>query len=249
MISAGRVLIMPKGQFDPTVQYEMLDLVSYNGSSYIAKSSTIGNLPTDTTYWQLSAFGAASTSTSANFATLETSALASNPYEVGEYLVDFDGKLCKVTAHIDIGDQIIIGSNVKQTTVEEMVSDANANIENLKANTRSLIPLIEIETMTDLNTVTDVGEYYKKLSGFFVTNAPLGIDSIPTAKFRLTVMNGADSNTKRQTLTTEDNKVYSRSLKSSVWSSWIQSETKLTYDGPTADWDALSHMRRLFIGM
>ena len=49
MISAGRVLLMPRGDYDNTATYEMLDIVSYNGSSYIAKGTTTGNLPTNTT--------------------------------------------------------------------------------------------------------------------------------------------------------------------------------------------------------
>lgn len=49
----GRVRIVPKGAYNANTTYEMLDLVTYNGSSYIALKSTKGNLPTNTTYWQL----------------------------------------------------------------------------------------------------------------------------------------------------------------------------------------------------
>lgn len=55
--SAGRVLIIPKGTYDASATYHMLDLVVYDGSSYIAKQTTTGNLPTNTTYWQLLANG------------------------------------------------------------------------------------------------------------------------------------------------------------------------------------------------
>lgn len=50
--SAGRVLIIPKGEYSATTQYYMLDLVEYNGCGYVAKQATKGNLPTNTTYWQ-----------------------------------------------------------------------------------------------------------------------------------------------------------------------------------------------------
>ena len=51
--SAGRVLMIPKGNYDPTATYTMLDVVSYQGKSYVAKQTTTGNAPTNTTYWQL----------------------------------------------------------------------------------------------------------------------------------------------------------------------------------------------------
>lgn len=51
--SAGRVLMIPKGEYDATATYTMLDVVSYQGKSYVAKQTTTGNAPTNTTYWQL----------------------------------------------------------------------------------------------------------------------------------------------------------------------------------------------------
>lgn len=51
--SAGRVLMIPKGDYDAAETYTMLDVVSYQGKSYVAKQTTTGNAPTNTTYWQL----------------------------------------------------------------------------------------------------------------------------------------------------------------------------------------------------
>lgn len=51
--SAGRVLMIPKGDYDATATYTMLDVVSYQGKSFVAKQTTTGNAPTNTTYWQL----------------------------------------------------------------------------------------------------------------------------------------------------------------------------------------------------
>ena len=50
--SAGRVLLRPLGAYDPTVTYEMLDSVEYEGTSYLCKTTSLGHLPTDTDYWQ-----------------------------------------------------------------------------------------------------------------------------------------------------------------------------------------------------
>ena len=54
MSSAGRILIMPKGDWNKDTTYEMLDLVSNNGGSWIAKKTSIGIEPTEANgeYWQ-----------------------------------------------------------------------------------------------------------------------------------------------------------------------------------------------------
>ena len=54
MTSAGRILIMPKGNYDESVTYEMLDLVNHNGKSWLAKKTSIGIEPSEANseYWQ-----------------------------------------------------------------------------------------------------------------------------------------------------------------------------------------------------
>lgn len=47
MASAGRILILPKGNYDSSVTYEMLDLVFHGGASWVAKKTVVGIEPTD----------------------------------------------------------------------------------------------------------------------------------------------------------------------------------------------------------
>lgn len=51
--SAGRVLIKPKGDWDSTTTYEMLDLVNHNGYAFLAKRTVVGIEPSDEypEYW------------------------------------------------------------------------------------------------------------------------------------------------------------------------------------------------------
>ena len=49
----GKVSPTPKGQYNSSTQYERLDIVTYQGSSYMAKQNTKGNVPTNTTYWAI----------------------------------------------------------------------------------------------------------------------------------------------------------------------------------------------------
>ncbi len=54
MASAGRILIMPKGNYDSNTTYEMLDLVYHNGASWIAKKTVVGVEPSvaNKDHWQ-----------------------------------------------------------------------------------------------------------------------------------------------------------------------------------------------------
>lgn len=54
MASAGRILIMPKGNYDSSTTYEMLDLVKHNGKSWLAKKTSVGVEPRDenSEHWQ-----------------------------------------------------------------------------------------------------------------------------------------------------------------------------------------------------
>lgn len=52
-INLGIVSIKNMGEYDSQTQYEKLNVVTYQGSTYCALQSTEGNLPTNTEYWQL----------------------------------------------------------------------------------------------------------------------------------------------------------------------------------------------------
>lgn len=55
MVNAGRVLIIPRGEYDPLESYNMLDLVTYDNIAYLARKASVGvNPSTDTqnVYWQ-----------------------------------------------------------------------------------------------------------------------------------------------------------------------------------------------------
>lgn len=54
MASAGRILIIPKGNYEANTTYEMLDLVKHNGTSWLAKKTLKGIEPSaaNSEYWQ-----------------------------------------------------------------------------------------------------------------------------------------------------------------------------------------------------
>lgn len=54
-IVAGRVALAPKGEWESSVQYQKLDIVSFNNGSYICRKDNIGKEPIGghNEYWQL----------------------------------------------------------------------------------------------------------------------------------------------------------------------------------------------------
>ena len=54
MADAGRILIIPKGDYDANSTYDKLDLVKYKGTSWLAKKNATGVEPSEANaeYWQ-----------------------------------------------------------------------------------------------------------------------------------------------------------------------------------------------------
>jgi hypothetical protein len=55
--SAGRVLLIFKGDYESATTYKPLDVVVYGVNSYVCLLESTGNVPTNTTYWQTLAKG------------------------------------------------------------------------------------------------------------------------------------------------------------------------------------------------
>ena len=75
MASAGRILIMPKGNYDSGATYEMLDLVFHSGASWLAKKPATGIEPSvaNAEYWMLMCSGTDITTLEQRMAALEAS--------------------------------------------------------------------------------------------------------------------------------------------------------------------------------
>ena len=224
MISAGRVLIMPRGAFDINTQYEMLDLVSYNGSSYLALTTTIGNLPTDTTKWMLSAYGGNAANVAGNFAVIETTDIATVTHNEGTLFIDENSQFMKATQTINIGDTIVSGTNCTPTTVEQLLNEITAYVDGLDSQNRKLYGETEIAAQTDLHSLA-IGEYYKSKTTFYVTNGPDGISNVTSAVFRLTIEAALkDGSTASSplllTLRTPGGKIYTQNFDGSTWGEW-----------------------------
>ena len=125
-VNYGQVAIVPKGAWNAETQYKVNNLVSYDGSSYVAKvQPPVGTLPTDTSYWQVSAAG----TKKATADSLGTVMPDGTTTSVGE-----DGKLSVNTAQQDAlgvvkgSDDITVGEDgtlTVNTTFEQAAELAN----------------------------------------------------------------------------------------------------------------------------
>lgn len=125
-VNYGQVAIVPKGEWNVETQYKVNNLVSYDGSSYVAKvQPPVGTLPTDTSYWQVSAVG----TKKATADSLGTVMPDGTTTSVGE-----DGKLSVNTAQQDAlgvvkgSDDITVGEDgtmTVNTTFEQATELAN----------------------------------------------------------------------------------------------------------------------------
>lgn len=116
-VAYGHVAIVPKGIWNAETQYEVCQLVEYDGSSYVAKAQPpVGTLPTDTSYWQVSAAG----TKKASSGSLGTVMPDGSTTEVNE-----EGKLSAKTAQQDAvgvvkgSDDITVGEDGNLTVNTE----------------------------------------------------------------------------------------------------------------------------------
>lgn len=125
-VNYGQVAIVPKGVWNAETQYKVNNLVEYDGSSYVAKvQPPVGTLPTDTSYWQVSAAG----TKKATHDSLGTVMPDGTTTEIKE-----DGKLSAKTAQQDAlgvvkgSDDITVGEDgtlTVNTTFEQATELAN----------------------------------------------------------------------------------------------------------------------------
>jgi hypothetical protein len=99
--------LVPRGEYDNGTAYSVGDSVSYGNSSYVCISASTGNLPTNTTYWQLLAEGDANyeqSFTSASTVTV-THNLGKKP---AVHIQDSTGDEVEGDVHHDSNNQLTI---------------------------------------------------------------------------------------------------------------------------------------------
>ena len=109
MANAGRVAIVPKGDWSAAAEYKRLDAVAYNNTLYIAKKAVpAGTLPTDTEYWMKCVVGGAG-----SIATTEDAGTVKAGADIG---VDSTGEMILKTDFTEQSDLTeLTGTEDRQT--------------------------------------------------------------------------------------------------------------------------------------
>ncbi len=130
-VSYGHIAIVPKGVWSSETQYEVGHLVEHDGSSYVVKTRPpVGTLPTDESYWQLSAKG--TTVATGNIAGVVKGSDDITVGENGELFVNTTFEQATELANLIAGEAIkeVLGK-VSKTIATTMDLDQNALLKNM----------------------------------------------------------------------------------------------------------------------
>lgn len=126
-INLGIVGIKNMGEYNSQTAYEKLNVVTYEGSTYCALKDTVGNLPTNTDYWQLYAQKGGKGDTG------DTGPQGPTPVKGVDYYTDSD----------------------KQEIEEDLADDIAAEVSSSLGNLTTATPLVasSVSEMTDTTRV------------------------------------------------------------------------------------------------
>lgn len=165
MASAGRVLILPKGIYDSTKEYEMLDLVFHGGTSWVAKKSSVGVVPSDASdeYWFKMCAATDLTEVNNRLSALENQMLSAislddidlsgyaTKSELNNYATKTD--LSNVSASVTSLDEKATWIHNRTTSLETSVSTLQTNMNSIPSK----------DNVNKLNYSGEVKKYYSAL--------------------------------------------------------------------------------------
>lgn len=205
MNDAGRIGFVIKGAYDETTTYDFLDVVYYNGASYVAKKLTTGNVPQESNeYWQVLA--KSDTLTNISDATVDfTIAQTRVNIQNGEDSKTLFGKIKRWFA--DLKDVAFTGSYNSLSDRPESLKNPNAltftgavtGSYDGSAAKSVAIPSIGNGTLTIQKNGTDVQTFTANQSGNVTANITVptnaaGVGAVATAKV-LTTKEQVNANT------------------------------------------------------
>ena len=206
MARAGRILIMPKGNYDANTEYEMLDLVFNGGASWVAKKNVKGIEPTDDTseHWMKMCESMDLTEIIQRIAALESQMLGTislDDIDLSGYATKED--LSTVNLNLDALDGRLDAVEPKVTTLTSDVNMAKNNISNLQ------------------NLVSEMSGGLKISSGSYQGNGTFGADNKNSIAF--------DFVPKIVFITPNDEATYDGTI------TWIHNTTKSTLNATSSN--------------
>ena len=162
MASAGRILIMPKGNYDSSVTYEMLDLVFYDGASWLAKKTVVGIAPSDANaeHWMKMCDSADLTEIYQRIAAIENQMLSTlslddidfTPYALKTELSNYATK-AELNTNYSTLDEKANWIHNRTSSLESAVETINTKVNSIPSQ----------ENINKLNYAGEVKKYYSAL--------------------------------------------------------------------------------------
>ena len=147
MASAGRILIMPKGNYDSNVTYEMLDLVFHGGASWVAKKTVVGIEPTDATteHWMKMCDSVDLTEINNRLTELENRAVV----DLTPYALATD--VATVSGEVDALENVVAG-------LSQTISGLSLSLAEVEENANQPTSKMAIVTYNGSNTYNNAGD-------------------------------------------------------------------------------------------
>lgn len=143
MASAGRILILPKGNYNAEIEYEMLDLVFYDGASWLAKKTIVGITPSEASndYWMKMCDSADLTEVYNRLQALESQMLSTislddidlEAYALKTELTNYATKSDLYTVNLNL-----TGLDGRLDTAEPKLTNLTTDVSNLKTSVSAL---------------------------------------------------------------------------------------------------------------
>ena len=146
-MTAGRILIMPRGDYDVSTTYEMLDLVNYNKATWICKREAVGIEPSDinSAYWfRILGVGILNSAVIANNLTTTAEGMVLDARQ-GKTLMDaitsanaksasIESSLNETKTALNETKTSLAGTASKVATAETTIASLNTSVSKLQGN-------------------------------------------------------------------------------------------------------------------
>ena len=170
MASAGRILIIPKGNYNAETKYEKLDLVFHSGASWLAKKDAVGIEPSDANaeYWFKMCEG-------------------SNTTELEQRIAAIENQLLSV-ANLDDIDLSAYATKAEVNAVSDAVDTLEINVDELGETVEGLSSEVDgFKTLLQNSDVSSCKVQILSYVGKGILGAPANCCSV-TADFPVKVL-------------------------------------------------------------
>jgi len=155
-VNLGAIKFKWKGTYNASTAYTIDDVVEYNGSSYVCKLASTGNLPTNTTYFDTMAQAGTNGTDGTDLTTTLTTqgdTVVRGASGLERLAIGTAGQALKVNSSANgleygsAGKNMVLKAMTTQSALTSSTDLINANIVTTKAN-----PTIQVSSLISLNT-------------------------------------------------------------------------------------------------